>query len=151
MMYWILFIMGGIAAVVIAVLVGGSAAPRVHVVARTIVLRVPLADVAAAVREVDASPVNLEITDDDLPHALRARVIGDDQSVEGEWLWRLATDADGTRLTVTERGETGNPLARFAATYAFGHTRQLDRYLRALGERLGTRNIRIDDGLAETA
>ncbi len=150
MMYWILFIMFGIAAIVIAVLVGGSTAPRFHVVARAIVLRAPLADVVGAVRAVDDSPVNLEITADDLPHTLRARVIGDDQSVQGEWLWRLTSDADGTRVTVTERGETPNPLARFAAAYATGHTKQLDRYLRALGDRLGDRNVRIDDGLADT-
>ena len=48
------------------------------------------------------------------------------------WTFELAADADGTRVTLTERGEVDNPIFRFLSRFVFGQTGTIDSCLRAL-------------------
>jgi hypothetical protein len=54
----------------------------------------------------------------------------------GRWVYELAPDGTGTRLTITEEGEVYNPIFRFMSRYVLGQTATIDKYLAALGTRL---------------
>jgi hypothetical protein len=175
-MYWILFVMGAIAAVVVALIVGGLVTPRDHAVARAIVVPAAPATVWHTIRDIgryaewrdeleDAAVVDTDqpqprwretstrgsvtfgVTQDDPPHRLVAQILDDDLPFTGAWTWEVTADGDGCRITITERGSVGNPVFRFVAAHFLGHTRSLDAYLRALARRHGVPNIVIDDAL----
>jgi hypothetical protein len=55
----------------------------------------------------------------------------------GSWIYEIASDGAGSRLTVTEEGWIANPIFRVLAKTVFGYHRTLDSYLVALGRRLG--------------
>jgi hypothetical protein len=172
--FWILFVMGAIAAVVIALIAGGLATPRDHAVARTIVLRHDRDTVWSTVRNFDAyaewrdelehaevvdtdqaqvrwretstrGSVTFGVTGEQAPERLSARILDDDLPFTGEWTWTLVVDDAGTRVTITERGSVPNPAFRFIAAHFMGYTKSLDRYLRGLAQRLGQPGITIDD------
>jgi hypothetical protein len=66
-----------------------------------------------------------------------SRITGRDQPFGGEWTTDVASDGDGTRVTITERGEVYNPFFRFVSKFIMGHTATIDGYLRALGKHFG--------------
>jgi hypothetical protein len=173
-MYWILFVMGAIAAVVVALLVGGLVTPRDHVVARSIILPTAPDTVWHTIRDfaryadwrdelegvalVDPEQpqprwretstrgsVTFGVTLDEPPRRLAARILDDDLPFTGEWTWQVTPDGDGARITITERGSVGNPLFRFIAAHFLGHTRSLDGYLGALARRHGVHRVTIND------
>ena len=56
----------------------------------------------------------------------------------GAWEFTVSgAPGGGSELTVTERGEIGNPLVRFASRYMFGREAYLDLYLAEVRARLG--------------
>lgn len=164
-MYWILLVMGALAAVVIALVVGGLATPRAHVVSRCVTVAASTDLVWRTIRDVgryaewrrelresvasngDDGPEWREssgggsqrfgIVVDEAPVRLTARILDDDAPFTGEWSWAVAPEGAGTRVTLTERGEVGNPLFRFIAAHMYGYDRTIDRYLRALAVRVG--------------
>ncbi|MCC6241606.1 MAG: SRPBCC family protein [Gemmatimonadaceae bacterium] len=173
-MYWILFIMGAMASVVIALVVGGLATPRTHVVARTMRLATPRGAVWDSIRAVhDYASWRNEIEDvervdtdqpqirwremttrramlfgavvDDAPQHFAARILDEDLPFSGEWHWHLDDDAGETRVTITERGAIGNPIFRLIGTYIIGHTKTIDRYLRDLAQKHQQPNATITD------
>ncbi|MES2521555.1 MAG: SRPBCC family protein [Gemmatimonadota bacterium] len=168
-MYWILFVMGTIAAVVIALIVGGLTTPRAHVASRIVRLRAAPETVWALVRDVgsyaswrpdvqsivvdgaeweESSPrrsMRFGITQDQPPVRFGMRMLDDDLPYTGEWLWEIEADGDGSRVTLTERGEVGNPVFRFIGTQMIGHTRSIDAVLRALAIRVGDAEATIED------
>ena len=144
-MYWILFIMAAIAAVVIALVIGGLATPREHVVARTMVVPASIDAVWPVVRDsVQQGSVAFAVKTENAPRALVADRLDDNMQPADSWTWAMQPDGDGTRITITQRGSVENPVVRFIATYA-GHTRHLDRYLRELAKQLGAQNATIGD------
>ena len=173
-MYWILFVMGALVAVVAALVMGGLATPRRHTVSRTIVLKAPLDLVWRTVRDVGAyrewrpqltesvassgddgpewrestrrGSIRFGVTADEPPHRFGSRILDDDLPFTGEWEWRLEPAGGATRVTITERGEIGNPIFRFIATHMRGHTATIDAYLAALATRVGDPGARIEDG-----
>ncbi len=173
-MYWILFVMAAIVAVVLSVLVGGLVTPRAHVATRTIVLRAAPALVWATVRDVerynewrheieDASVVDPEqpqvrwretttsgsvtfgVTVDEPPHRFAARILDEDLPYSGEWAWHVTPEGDGTRVTITERGEVSNLLFRFVGAHFIGYTKSIDGYLKGLALRVGDPRATIGD------
>lgn len=173
-MYWILFIMSAIVAVILALIVGGLATPRHHAVARATTLPVGPEAVWNVIRDVaryaewrhDLERADLVDTDqpqtrwretttrgsitfgvstDDAPHRLVARILDEDLAFTGEWTWQLHRDGDGTRVTITERGSVGNPIFRFIGAHFIGHTKTIDRYLQALAARLGAPDVILAD------
>jgi len=55
----------------------------------------------------------------------------------GTWTYELASEGNGTRISVTEAGWISNPIFRFMSRFLFGYYGSLDKYLKALGSRFG--------------
>ncbi len=175
-MLWILFVMSIVAAVVIAIIVGGLATPRDHAVARTIVLSAPADAVWATIRDFSrygdwrhelegAEVIDTEqsqprwrenstrgsvafgVTIDEPPRRLAARILDEDLPFTGEWTWDVAEHGAGTRITITERGSVGNPIFRFVGAHFIGYTKSMDAYLKALADHHGARAVIIDDAI----
>jgi uncharacterized protein YndB with AHSA1/START domain len=173
--YWILLLMGLVAALVAAMLVGGLATPRHHVVARTAHLRTSADRVWHAVHDV----ANYERWRDDMievevvsvtgaalswrevtsagsvlfgalevepPVRLVAQVLDDDLPWGGTWTWEVMPENGGTRLTITERAHVNNPITRFIGTHFVGFTGRIDRYIRALALHLDEQSPEILPG-----
>ena len=173
-MFWILFVMGALVSVVAALVMGGLATPRAHTVARTILVNAPQDTVWRTVRDVGAyhewrpeltesvassgddgpewrestrrGSTRFGVTADEPPHRFGSRILDDDLPYTGAWEWRLEPEGSATRVTITERGEIGNPIVRFIAAHMRGHTATIDAYLTALAARVGDPGARIGDG-----
>jgi len=177
-MYWILFVMGTVVALVVAVLVGGLVTPRTHRATRVIALRASneqvwalvrdvarYADWRASVREsliVDSDQPQLRwrettsrgsitfgVVRDEAPHDFAARILDEDLPFSGEWSWHLTPKASGTQLSITESGAIDNVLFRFLAAHVFGYHRTIDTFLEAVAKRLGEPSVVIEDGTAD--
>lgn len=136
-MYWILFVMAAIAAIVIAIIIGGFATPRAHVVARSMVAPVAPDAVWTAVRDsIEHGSTSFRVQTEDAPIRLVAERLDDNLQPAGTWTWELQQEGAGTKIAITQRASVENPVARFIAIYA-GYTRQLDRYLLDLAGQLG--------------
>lgn len=70
-----------------------------------------------------------------VPHAsVVSRIADPDLPFGGTWTYELRPDGDGTRVTITERGEVYNPVFRFLSRFVFGHTATMERVLDALAQ-----------------
>jgi len=56
----------------------------------------------------------------------------------GRWEYDVAPDGNGSRLTITERGEVYNPIFRFMARFIFGYTKTIEEYQAALDRYLSS-------------
>jgi len=65
------------------------------------------------------------------------RIADDKLPFGGRWIYDVAVDGGGTRLTVTEDGFVRNVIFRFMSRFVFGHTATLETFLRDLGRHLG--------------
>lgn len=83
--------------------------------------------------------IPFEVIESDAPRRLVAR-IADDQgqlAFGGTWTWVLRDVPSGCELTITENGFIAKPLFRVLTHFAFGYSRTLEDYLRALGTKFG--------------
>jgi len=164
--YWILLIMALLVSIVVAILVGGMATPRRHVATRTLVLRASPDTVWQLIRTVHKYPdwrddtqsvsvsadsegplqwtevgrqksVSYRATLDEAPHRFSSQITDDDLGYTGEWQYVITPTDSGTRVTITETGEVGNPMFRFFGTHFVGYTREIDACLRDLAQHLG--------------
>ena len=149
-MYWILFVMAAMAAIVIAIIIGGLATPREHVVARSMVAPVAHDALWTAVRDsIEHGSTSFTVRNEERPFHLVADRLDDNLQPNGTWTWHLQPEGAGTRLTMTERASVENPVARFIAIYA-GYTQQLDRYLHEVAGQLGLQELAIKDAPVST-
>jgi len=58
-------------------------------------------------------------------------------SFGGRWIYELAPDGAGTRLTITEDGFIKNPVFRLLSRTVFSTASTLERFLADLGAHLG--------------
>jgi hypothetical protein len=139
----------------------GSRLPVDHTAARSLKLGKPPAEVYAVVRNFgDASAwrtdvkrvevlandrfrehgangvVTYQIVSDIPAKQLVTQIMDLDLGYSGSWAYDFAPSAEGTILTITERGSVTNPLFRFMSRYVFGHTATIDGYLKSLDGRL---------------
>lgn len=82
-------------------------------------------------------PIVMEIVEAIPALRLVTRIADPDQPFGGTWTFELTPQNDGTRLTITERGEVYDPLFRFMSRFIFGHTGTMESFLAALGKRVG--------------
>ena len=164
-MYWILFVMGVLVAVVAALVTGGLATSRAYDVTRSMVVKAPRDIVWRTIRSVyeyaewrpgltesemsvgddgeewrestRTRSMRFGVTVDEPPSRFGARILDDDLGFTGDWLWTLEPSGNDTRVTLTERGEIGNPISRFIAAHMRGHTKTVDEMLTALAARVG--------------
>jgi uncharacterized protein YndB with AHSA1/START domain len=157
-MKWILIVLGVIAAIAAVVVVIGYALPVKHVAARQAHLRQSPDRVFGLITNVNDFPAwrpsvtRVEVLP---PNNGRTRFkeIGSDGSIlfetdsvvagkrlvnriadpslpfGGRWVYEIAPDADGAKLTITEEGQVYNPVYRFVSRFIMGHTRTIDRYI----------------------
>lgn len=143
-----------------AVLIIGALLPKRHEASRSIVLHAPPADIYRAITDFTSAPQwrkdvkRVEILDathfrehgahgavtyvvlQQTPNEWLVTEIADrDLGYSGSWTYALAPEADGTRLTITERGEVSNVIFRFMSRFVFGHTATMDKYLASLAAR----------------
>ena len=166
--------MGGIAAVIIALLVGGLATPAHHEVARAVVIGANIDRVWDTVRAVERyaawrddlresiavdtgqpqprwretsrrGSMTFGIVHEDPPRTFTARVLDDDLPFSGEWRWQLEPEAQGVRVSITESADVTNPVFRFLGAHVFGFTRTIDTYLGALARHHGSDGVTIVD------
>ena len=162
----ILFIGGGLVALIIVVLIIGALLPKEHVAAREIILRQSPPEVYATLREFAAAPkwrpdvervemleeaggrvrfrehakhgrITYEVIEDRPPEKLVTRIVDQDLGYSGSWTYSLSPTNDGTRLRITEDGNVPNILFRFMSRFVFGHTATMNAYLRALARKFG--------------
>lgn len=154
---WVLWIVGGLAALGAATYALGFALPRDHVAQSSRLIPMPIEQAAARIRNVRAYPewrgdIALEITGESegavayienqdgdrvsyrLTEPERGRrfvaVITDDTlPYGGQWTFTLTPEGDATRVTVEEDGEIRDPLYRVFARFVFGYTASMDAYL----------------------
>jgi hypothetical protein len=149
--YWILFVMAAMAAIVIALILGGLATPLTHVVARAMVAPAAPEAAWAAIRDImEHGSTSFNVSAEDAPRRLVAIRLDDNLEAAGTWTWLLEPEGAGTRITLTQQGSVENPIARFIAIYA-GYTRYIDRHLHELAAQLGAVSITIHDATPTSA
>jgi uncharacterized protein YndB with AHSA1/START domain len=155
--------LGGLVLVVVAI---GAMLPKGHVAAGSVRLRQPPQDVWNLLHDVDRysewrpglqrverladaegrlrwremgthGVITFELVEATPPSRLVTRIADPSLPFGGSWTYVVDPTPDGSKLTITERGEVYNPLFRFMSRFVFGHTATIDGYLRALGKKLG--------------
>jgi uncharacterized protein YndB with AHSA1/START domain len=156
--------LGGLGALMLAVVAFGYALPVAHVATRDAVLPAPPERVFTAITGVEAFPgwrsdvqavevtarsphlqwrergsdgtIAFEVQESEPPRRLVTRITDKTLPFGGAWTFTLQPTDGGTKLTITENGEVYNPLFRVMSRYVFGHTATLDRYLENLQKHL---------------
>ena len=83
----------------------------------------------------DGAEVKSEVVESVAPKRLVTKVVGETQ-FGGTWTFEITPTPDGSRLTITERGEIYNPVFRTLAKLVFGYTSTMESYLVAAQKRL---------------
>jgi Polyketide cyclase / dehydrase and lipid transport len=161
-MIWIAYIAGGLVGLVLVMALIGLALPRDHVAARRTVLAKPPDEVWAALTDLGLQPgwrrglsridqadakrftehtgqgkIAYEVVEE-RPCELRITRIADDKlPFGGRWIYELAPEGAGTRLTITEDGFIKNPLFRFLAKTVFSMGATIEQLMTDLGKHLG--------------
>jgi hypothetical protein len=140
-MYWILLVMAAIAAIVIALVVGGLVTAETNLEVREIVLRATpdliwpvMYDVQGATSWCEGLPT-MEVVTWNAPHLMTTRLLDDSGDEFGTWLVALTRIEGGTRLIVAETVTIGNPVVRFVRQFG-GRTARVDRWLVGVAEQL---------------
>lgn len=79
------------------------------------------------------------------PQKFVTAIADKDAPFGGSWIFDLTEEGDGTRITITERGEVYNPVFRFMAKYVFGHHKTMETYLANLAARF-SETAAIEEG-----
>ena len=98
-------------------------------------------------RETDSHGQSMTLmTVERLPQRRLVRRIADENlPFSNGWTLEIGEFGEVTSLTITETGEIENPLFRLMSRYVIGHTSTIDRYLTALGKKLGV-DVTVMDG-----
>ena len=160
----VILTLGGLGAVLLAVVAFGYALPVAHVATRDAVLPAPPERVFAVLIGVEAFPgwrsdvrevevtgrtphlqwrergsdgtIAFEVQESEPPRRLVTRIADKTLPFGGAWTFTLQPANGGTKLTITENGEVYNPLFRVVSRFVFGHTATIDRYLTDLQKHL---------------
>jgi hypothetical protein len=158
-MRWIIWIVGGLVAIVVAAYAIGSALPSEHVARVERVVPHAPDDIARRIRDVRGyerwRAVKVEILSE-APGRIRYREMGGGDTItfelneqhggrcftstildqdlpfDGSWTIDLEPEGDATRVTIEERGRVKDSLFRFLSRFVFGHTSTMEAYLDAL-------------------
>jgi uncharacterized protein YndB with AHSA1/START domain len=161
----LLFVFGGMILLLLPVAVIGSRLQPWHQVARSVSLRAPRAEVYRVITDFGGAPrwrrgvkrveflepldgrprfrehgkhgaITFEATQIVPPQLLVTRIADTGLGYSGSWIYSLAAEGSGTRLTITEFGEVSNIIFRFLSRFVLGHTATIDAYLSDLSSHL---------------
>ena len=162
----LLYAIGGLCLLAVAITAIGYALPQAHVVSRETALAVDRAAVFSTITDVAAYPswrtgltkvdvlandplkwrehqgsdaILFEVVESRPPELLRVRIADPELPFGGTWIYELSAEGDGTKLRITEQGEVFNPVFRFVSRFVVGHTATIDRYMADLQRRLTAR------------
>jgi hypothetical protein len=158
----LIFIVAGLALVVILVVVIGALLPKAHSVSRTVRIALPpdavyavIADVGqyqswrhevktlqrlpdvngmpAWIEETGGMTIPMRFERMERPSLLVARIDTHELPFSGAWTYRIVPAGSGASdLTITEDGEVGNPFFRFMSRFVFGQYATMDAFLKNL-------------------
>jgi hypothetical protein len=159
----VIYVVSGLLGLVLAMALIGLALPRDHVVARRTTLAKPPAEVWRVLTDLGAQQtwrrgmkrievltpttfrehssqgtIAFEVTEDRENELRITRIADDKLPFGGRWIYELAPDGAGTRLTITEDGFVKNPIFRFLSKTVFSTSSTLEKFLTDLGTHLGT-------------
>ena len=164
-MRWVLIIVGGVLALAAIVALVGALLPQSHVASRSRSFAQPAERVFAAIADVRDYPrwrpgvrevtvlsqsplrwredgsngkVEFELTESQPSRRQVVVIASKDLPFGGRWEYDVAPDGNGSRLTITERGEVYNPIFRFMARFIFGYTKTIEEYQAALDRYLSS-------------
>ncbi|MGQ0640806.1 MAG: SRPBCC family protein [Gemmatimonadaceae bacterium] len=162
-MRWVLIIVAGVLALVAIVALVGALIPQSHVASTSRTFAQPAERVFAAIADVRAYPrwrpgvaevtvlseqplrwredgsngkIEFELVESQPPRRQVAVIASKGLPFGGRWEYEIAPEANGSRLTITEKGEVYNPFFRFMARFVFGYTKTMEDYQAALDKYL---------------
>jgi hypothetical protein len=162
-MVWVGVAIGGLALLVVVMLLVGRSLPPDHVASRMSRFARPPERVWRELTDIDAfaqwrtgvkkvervpgkttkwiehgphGPLTLETVESDAPRRLVNRIADPSLPFGGGWTFELERYNEGCTLTISETGVVKPALFRFLSKYVFGHSAELDKYLRDLARRL---------------
>lgn len=162
-MKWLLWTLGGVAAVILLIIIIGWLLPVEHVASRSADYLQSRERVFATITDVaryhtwwnevtavdmleshdgrvrfrehmSSGPIVFEMVEVSPPARYVSRIADPDQPFGGTWTFELEPHGNGTRLTITERGEVYNPIFRFMSRFVFSQTSTMESFLAALGK-----------------
>jgi uncharacterized protein YndB with AHSA1/START domain len=165
-MRWIAIVIGLLLAIVLLIVVIGALLPKGHVAARRARFAQPPERIFAIITDFAQTPswrtdltrvellpsqdghtvfrehagrdaVTYRVETIDPPRQLIVRIADTNLPFGGAWTYDLVPVDGGTQLTITERGEVYNPVFRFVSRFIMSQTATIERYLRALGTKVG--------------
>lgn len=142
MMNWILLVMGAVAAVVVAMIVGGLLSPRIRTATRTLTCEATPDAVYHLLREADGPPrwcpalPTMDVQVADAPRHLRLALRDDDGAPLGTWDITVHGHEAHTVVTLTETVAVNNPVLRFLRSFG-GTGERPQRFLEAVARELG--------------
>jgi len=165
-MRWILIGLGVLVLLIALVALVGALLPRGHVAARSAVYRQPPEEVFATIRGFAAYPewradatkveilpsvdgkerfretgsygaITFAVEEVHAPRRMVVRIADEGLPFGGTWTYELTPVSEGTRLTITERGEVHNVFFRFLSRFVFSQHATIDKLLQALGRKFG--------------
>lgn len=164
MMKILAILIGGVAFLVLVVVLVGLALPKKHVSSRSASYRAKpeqlysliagsqswRPEVARCEIVTDGSghtlqrettrngeTITYELLDASPPLSIKRRIADQGLPYAGTWTFSLEPKGDVTMVRIREDGEVYNPVFRFVSRFIIGHTRTIDAYLRALGKATG--------------
>lgn len=168
MMRWILWIVAGLAVLILIVAIVAALLPKAHTASRTARIAMPpdalytlLADVdryptwrtelkslqrapdrdgkPAWIEDASGMKIPLHFERMERPSLLVARIDGSDLAFGGAWTYHIAPAPGGSDLTITENGEVYNVIFRFMSRFVFGHHATMDSFLKNLHSKVAAR------------
>lgn len=141
-MRWMIRTLAVIVLAVTAVAAIGWTLPAEHIASRGALYPQPIEPVFAAVEaafrvEQERGGIPIAVVARDPPRRLVTRIADADLPFGGTWTFDLTPEGGGTRVTITEHGEISHVVFRVMARYVYGYTATLERFLTAVGRRLG--------------
>ncbi len=129
-------------AVVGVVALIGYFLPVNHEATRSAEFSKPPAEVFALISDLNAYPtwwpegtVKVAVVESIAPSRFVTKIVGE-TAFGGTWTMEIAPVGNGSRLTITERGEIYNVIFRTLSRFVFGYTATMDSCLAAARKRL---------------
>lgn len=160
-----LVVLGGVVGLVALVALVGLLLPKGHVARRSIVLHQPPESVWSVItdfkgqpawrkdvtraelvsggadgevwREEGSNTLSFRTSELQAPSRLVRTIADTNIAFGGRWVYELATEDGGTRLTITEEGEVYNPIFRFIGHFFLNQAATIESYLTGLAQRFG--------------
>ena len=141
-MKWILRATVFVIALIAAIALTGYFLPVNHEASRSADFNKPPETVHALISDVKnysqwwpENEVNVEVVENVPPTRFVTRIVGE-SAFGGTWTMEIMPTPNGSRLTITERGEIYNPIFRTLAKFVFGHAGTMESCLAAAQKRL---------------